>query len=82
MLSVKQAAEVLGLSAETVYRRIADGSIPSSRIGRSVRVPVRFVESLTRLPGELPGRALIATVALDSLFVRRAQSAQIEVGND
>ena len=82
MLSVKQAAQVLGLSAETVYRRIADGSIPSFKIGRSVRVPVRFVESLTRLPGELPGRARRALGDLDHLFVQRASNAQMEEDNE
>ena len=55
-LSVKQAAEALGVSTETVYRRVADGSIPSFRVGRSIRVSRRFIDAVTRLPGELPGR--------------------------
>ena len=56
-LSVKQAAEALGISTETVYRKVADGTIPSFRIGRSIRVPSRYIEAITRLPGELPGRS-------------------------
>lgn len=54
--SVKDAAMMLGVSIDTVYRRIADGSIPSFRVGRAIRVPLRYLENLNRLPGELPKR--------------------------
>lgn len=33
-LSVNQAADYLGFSKETIYRRLHDGSIPSHRIGK------------------------------------------------
>ena len=56
-LSIIQTAEALGISASTVYRKVADGTIPSFRIGRSIRVPSRFIETITRLPGELPARS-------------------------
>ena len=41
LLRVTQAALVMGISEMSCYRRIADGSIPSVRIGpsRGVRVP-------------------------------------------
>ena len=33
MLSVREAAEVLGVSQKTVYRWIKDGRVPSRRLG-------------------------------------------------
>jgi len=33
-LSVKQAAAYLGLSKETIYRRIKDGSLPVYKVGK------------------------------------------------
>jgi excisionase family DNA binding protein len=38
-LTAAEAAVRLGLSLRTVRRRIADGSLPSVRIGRAVRIP-------------------------------------------
>ena len=35
---------MLALSRSEVYRLIASGQIPSTRLGRSVRVPRRWVE--------------------------------------
>ena len=39
LLSVAQAAKRCGLSQCTVRRRISDGSLPSTRIGASIRIP-------------------------------------------
>ncbi len=39
-----EAAERLGISLRTVRRRIADGSLPSVRLGRAVRVPVAALD--------------------------------------
>jgi excisionase family DNA binding protein len=41
LVSVAQAALQLGVSEVTVRRRIAEGKIPSKRVGRSVRVDLR-----------------------------------------
>jgi excisionase family DNA binding protein len=38
-LSAAEAASRLGISLRTVRRRIADGSLPSARIGHAVRIP-------------------------------------------
>ena len=40
LLSVEQAAEILGLSTRTIYRRVRSGHIPASRIpgGQELRI--------------------------------------------
>lgn len=38
MLSISEAAEHLGISVATVRRRVRDGSLPSKKLGRSVRI--------------------------------------------
>ncbi len=38
MLSLREVADVLGVSLATVRRRIAEGSLSIYRIGRAVRV--------------------------------------------
>lgn len=43
-LGAAEAAERLGVSLRTVRRRIADGSLPSVRLGRAVRIPVTALE--------------------------------------
>lgn len=55
-LAPREVAESLGLSLDSVYRRIYDGSIPSFRVGRAIRVPAWFVVDLMRRPGELPAK--------------------------
>lgn len=45
MLRASDVAALLGLSRSEVYRLIGRGAIPAVRIGRSVRVPRRWVES-------------------------------------
>jgi excisionase family DNA binding protein len=35
-----EAAELLGIGRSKVYQLLADGTLPSVRIGKSVRVPV------------------------------------------
>jgi excisionase family DNA binding protein len=41
--SIAQAAERLGVSAKTVRRLVADGSIRAIRIGRQWRIPERVI---------------------------------------
>ncbi len=43
-LDAAEAASRLGISLRTVRRRIADGSLPSVRIGRAVRIPVAALD--------------------------------------
>ena len=58
-LSATEAAERLGISLRTVRRRIADGSLPSVRIGGTVRIPASALEP--PLPTAGPGAAREAT---------------------
>lgn len=43
LVTMTQAAKALGLSLSTVRRRVRDGSLPSKRVGRSVRVDLAAV---------------------------------------
>jgi excisionase family DNA binding protein len=43
-LTAKEAGERLGISLRTVRRRIADGSLPSMKIGGAVRIPASALE--------------------------------------
>ena len=46
-LRVEELAAILGLSALTIYRRCKDGTIHSTRIGRSIRIPSSEIKRLT-----------------------------------
>jgi excisionase family DNA binding protein len=39
LLTVKEAADILGVSVSTCYKLIAHEEIPSVQIGRRIRVP-------------------------------------------
>lgn len=43
-LTAAEAATRLGISLRTARRRIADGSLPSVRIGRAVRIPAAALD--------------------------------------
>ncbi len=43
-LDATEVAARLGISLRTVRRRIADGSLPSVRIGRAVRIPASVLQ--------------------------------------
>ncbi len=43
-LTARETAERLGISLRTVRRRIADGSLPSIKIGGAVRIPATALE--------------------------------------
>ncbi len=58
-LGAAEAASRLGISLRTVRRRIADGSLPSVRIGRAVRIPAAALD----LPVARPAAASREAVA-------------------
>ena len=53
-LTVKQAAEYLGLSVKGTYDMAAAGKLPVARIGRVVRIDLRALE--TSLEAQVKGR--------------------------
>jgi excisionase family DNA binding protein len=44
--TVAQTAKSLSIANLTVYRKIAAGEIPSTRIGRKVLIPAAYIETL------------------------------------
>lgn len=54
LLKVEQAAAQLGLGRSQVYRMVADGLLPTVRMGRAVRIPAAalraWVEQHTSIP--------------------------------
>ena len=55
-LTAAEAASRLGISIRTVRRRIADGSLPSARIGHAVRIPAAALELPVARPREAAAR--------------------------
>ena len=47
LVSVREAARIAGVSESTAWRRVRDGSWPTTRIGRSVRVDVAALRPAT-----------------------------------
>lgn len=44
--SRQEAADMLGLSLVTLARRLADGTIPFTKIGNRVLIPAQFIDQL------------------------------------
>ncbi|MBR4152003.1 MAG: helix-turn-helix domain-containing protein [Selenomonadaceae bacterium] len=44
--SVKEVAEILGVSKSLIYAKICNGQIPSRRIGRRILIPATYVEEI------------------------------------
>ena len=74
LLSVKQAAQILGVSQKTVRRLLARGAISCVRIGRSVRIDHRELESVMKTG--TGGGKLKAASALPSGCSERPQKSQ------
>ena len=65
-LTAAEAAARLGISLRTVRRRIADGSLPSARIGRAVRIPAAAIELPAAAPAGLGFREAVAPYVTDA----------------
>jgi excisionase family DNA binding protein len=48
LLSRRQAAELLGVSKETVYRLVRSGELPAFRVGHQIRISQVAVENYIR----------------------------------
>jgi excisionase family DNA binding protein len=44
--TVRQTADTLNVSYQTVFRKITEKEIPSIRLGRKILVPVSFIDNL------------------------------------
>ena len=45
--SVKEIADLFGVSAGLIYAQVKRGDIPSLKIGRRILIPTEFIEKLT-----------------------------------
>ena len=82
--SVREAAATLGVSVDTVYRRVADGELASFRLGALIRIPASEI----RQPRHREGARMTAAEkrlakAIDAVDEARAAlaNAQAEVRN-
>ena len=75
-LTATEAASRLGISLRTVRRRIADGSLPSARIGRAVRIPTAALDLPVARPGGSAAREAVAPYATDTDGDRAAYVAR------
>ena len=55
--TVSQAAEVMGVCPDTVYRMVADGRLLCMHFGRAIRIPRHAVD-----PKALPAQTRLVTV--------------------
>lgn len=46
-LSIKEAADVLEISPDLLRRQIKNGTIPSLKLGRIYRIPVKALNEIT-----------------------------------
>lgn len=65
-LDASEVAARLGISVRTVRRRIADGSLPSVRLGRAVRIPAAALELHVARAAPTVAREAVAPYAADA----------------
>ena len=65
-LTAAEAASRLGISLRTVRRRIADGSLPSARIGHAVRIPAAALDLPVARRREAAAREAVAAYQPDA----------------
>ena len=53
-LTVAEVAELMRVSAMTVYRMVQAGELPAIRFGRSYRIPEAAVVELVQAPASRP----------------------------
>jgi excisionase family DNA binding protein len=75
-LTAAEAASRLGISLRTARRRIADGSLPSVRIGRAVRVPAEALFLPVARPAGAAAREAVAPYVSDTDDSRAAYVAR------
>lgn len=46
--SIQQSADFWNVSTFTIRRRIADGTLPAYRIGKTIRIKIAYLEAVGR----------------------------------
>ncbi len=54
MLTVREVAQILRIGRNEAYAAVADGSLPSVRIGRSIRIPRNSLAALLGTARDAP----------------------------
>lgn len=75
-LTAAEAASRLGISLRTVRRRIADGSLPSVRIGHAVRIPAAALDLPVVRPAGAAAREAVAPYVTETDDSRAAYAAR------
>jgi excisionase family DNA binding protein len=75
-LTAAEAAARLGISLRTARRRIADGSLPSVRIGRAVRIPATALDLPVARPAGAAAREAVAPYVTETDNSRAAYAAR------
>ncbi len=75
-LTAAEAAARLGISLRTARRRIADGSLPSVRIGRAVRIPAAALDLPAARPAGAAAREAVAPYDVGPAEGRAAYAAR------
>jgi excisionase family DNA binding protein len=75
-LTAAEAAARLGISLRTTRRRIADGSLPSVRIGRAVRIPATVLDLPLARPAGAAAREAVAPYVTETDDSRAAYAAR------
>ena len=51
LVTVKNAAQILSMNEQVLYRMAADGRLPTYRIGKAIRLDLTELESILRCEG-------------------------------
>ncbi len=63
LLTVSEAAHIMGVSRSLLYQRVLSGEIPSVKIGRARRIPVEAIDEF--IARELADQADATTAPWD-----------------
>ncbi len=61
LLKPDEAAAMLGIGRSKIYALLADGSLPSIRLGRSIRIPAESLRQWVREKAEATSPATIGS---------------------
>jgi excisionase family DNA binding protein len=75
-ISPRRAAEILGLAPRTIWRLVASGSLPASRIGRRYRIRVEELDRFAARVMTTPDAMDLDADAKDILADVRARSSR------